>query len=139
MKLRALLPLTFSGLILTACSSSNFTGKNINPELYNDYWAMHSVEGLHRVLKFQKNGAIKVYDYHCHHNGTYALNYTEMLYLKSTRNHQFTLFDSKKKPLSTYEIQYIDNKKLRAKQTFDKERPLILNYTHQKSAKPLCR
>lgn len=135
------LGLALSSAILTACGSSTshtFKQQDLDSSIYQGYWAMHPVEGQHRVLKFQTNGAVKIYDYYCDTDGSYSLNETETVYLSTQKSNAFILLDNKNKPFARYEILRLTDKLLQAKQSFETERPLILNYTHLQGAKPLC-
>lgn len=142
MKFSSLLGVAFSALILTACSSNRtatFNSNSLKSEIYQGYWAMQPVENQYRVLKFQTNGSVKIYDYSCNfHDGSYSLNATETVYLRPIKNNLFTLLDEQKKPFANYEILQLNTQKLQTKQIFEKERPLILNYVNLKGAKPLC-
>ncbi|OAQ14981.1 hypothetical protein F480_11055 [Bibersteinia trehalosi Y31] len=139
MKFYSFLSFAFFSTILTACSSSSsFKANDLKSEIYNGYWAMYPVENQYRVLKFQQNGSVRIYDYSCHNDGTYSLNETETVYLSPIRENQFTLLDAQKKPFAKYEFLQLNAQRFQAKQSFDKERPLILTYTNLKGAKPLC-
>lgn len=141
MKLKSLFAFAFSSLILTACSSDNttFNQDDLKPEIYNGYWAMSPVNDQYRVVKFQQNGSVKIYDYTCdNYNQTYTLNQTETVYLRKIKQNHFTLLDNNKKPFAKFEILRLTSHNLNAKQYFDNERPLVLNYTHIIGAKPMC-
>lgn len=100
---------------------------------------MHPINEQYRVLKFHPNGMVKIYDYDCNQYGDdYRLNEIETIYLRKIKENYFTLLDEKKKPFAKFEILSLNAKNMRAKQSFDSERPLILNYTNIKGAKPLC-
>lgn len=100
---------------------------------------MHPINGQYRVLKFHQNGMVKIYDYGCNpYGGNYRLNEVETVYLRKIKENFFTLLDDKKNPFAKFEILSLNAKTMRARQSFDAERPLILNYTNITGAKPLC-
>lgn len=140
MRFRSFFSLAVSGLFLTACSTStHFNNNDLAPEIYQGYWAMKPINDLYRVVKFQPNGVVKIYDYHCNgQDGSYRLNETETMYLRKLRGKQFTLLDSNKKPLARFDILSLTPRSLQARQTFEQEAPLFLQYLNQKGAKPLC-
>ena len=140
MKFSSLFSFAFLGTILTACSStSSFKQSDLKPEIYQGYWAMQPVNDQYRVVKFETGGAVKIYDYTCDfQDHSYRLNETETVYLSRIKENTFNLLDSKKKAFAKFEILQLNAQKMQAKQSFDKERPLILNYTRLQGAKPLC-
>lgn len=141
MKLTSIFSFALSGLILTACSSDSttFNHNDLNAEIYNGYWAMSPLDEQYRVVKFLQNGSAKIYDYSCDNlNHTYTLNQTETIYLRKIKANYFMLLDSHRKPFAKFEILRLTAQHLRAKQHFDNEQPLMLNYINLKGAKPLC-
>lgn len=100
---------------------------------------MSPINEQYRVVKFHPNGTIKIYDYTCDNlNQSYQLNQTETVYLRKLKTNYFTLLDNRKKPFAKFEILRLTTRHLQAKQYFDKEQPLHLNYINIKGAKPLC-
>lgn len=143
MKLKSFFASFFCCTLLIGCSSSEkTTSKNtlgLKPELYQGYWAMHPVNEQYRVLKFHQNGMVKIYDYDCNQYGdSYRLNEVETVYLRKSAGKTFSLLDNQKKPFAQFEILTLNAKTMRAKQSFDSDKPLFLNYTNIKGAKPLC-
>lgn len=141
MKRTPFLTFAFFGLILTACSSDNtsFSRNDLNSDIYQGYWAMSPINEQYRVVKFLPNGTVKVYDYTCdHQHQSYTLNQTETIYLHKLKENYFSLLDSNGKPFAQFEILRLTAKQLYAKQYFDQEQPLFLNYINRQGATPNC-
>ncbi|MCK3656939.1 hypothetical protein A4G19_14850 [Pasteurellaceae bacterium Macca] len=134
--------ITFFTAILTACSST--PKGNLPSQLYQGYWAMYPFNGQHRVLKFQPNGVVKIYDYTCNYkDGSYRLYDTDTVYLRKLGNKRFKLFDRYKKPFSQFEIMRLNSQFLDAKQVFNEPKQekgsLNLRYFATKIMRPICR
>lgn len=132
-----------TALFLTACGSSHrFSESDLNSTAYKGYWAMHPVNDNYRVIQFQRNGSVKIYDYSCEDSEHYRLNTTETVYLSNIGKNTFTLLDSHKKPFAQFKITQLNASSLQATQTFlDKKiepRTLNLSYNNIIGAKPLC-
>lgn len=99
---------------------------------------MQPVNEQHLVVKFQPSGQVTIYDYICNGNESYSLNQTETVYLSKIAPQRFSVLDSKKQPYSQLEITQLNTAHMQAKQYFEKQMPLMLNYIHLPGAKPLC-
>ncbi|MDH2998468.1 hypothetical protein A1D22_10695 [Pasteurellaceae bacterium LFhippo2] len=143
MNFKRLFAIGFTTTLLAACgsNSNNFTQTDLKTELYNGYWAMIPIDDIHRVIKFQPNGSVKIYDYTCNSRDgyDYTLNETETVYLSKIKDNQFTLSDSKHKAFARFEIVNANKQVLQARQRFDDTgKTLNLNYRNIVGAKPIC-
>lgn len=142
MKYRYIFLFTIFNALLTACSTPAFRQTDLKPELYQGYWAMNPVGDIYRVLKFNPNGSVKVYDYQCEGLANYRLNSTEIYYLNKIKPNIFKLLDNQRHTFATFEIVRVNRQQLHAKQQFlDKKvepNHYQLRYQNQIGAKPLC-
>ncbi|AUI65640.1 MULTISPECIES: hypothetical protein [Glaesserella] len=141
MKLKITFFSAISALLLTACSSGNFSQSDLNNDIYNGYWAMTPVDDIHRVVKFETTGEVKIYDYTCDYQyQSYKLNGTERYYLTTIGSNTFNVLDENKKAFSKFEITQLTKTHLKAKQYFNDKSlgSLNLNYFNIKGAKPIC-
>ncbi|OOH89223.1 hypothetical protein BMT54_07025 [Pasteurellaceae bacterium 15-036681] len=143
MNFKRLFAIGFASTLLAACgsNSNNFTQTDLKAELYNGYWAMEPVDDIHRVIKFQPNGAVTIYDYTCNsRNGyDYTLNETETVYLSKIKDNQFTIADNKKKSFARLDIVNANRQVLQARQRFiDTGTTLNLYYRNMVGARPIC-
>ncbi|MGQ0285638.1 hypothetical protein ACT2CV_00310 [Pasteurellaceae bacterium 22721_9_1] len=132
-----------TALFLAACGGSHkFSESDLNSKVYKGYWAMQPVDDAYRVIQFQRNGSVKIYDYSCEDSEHYRLNSTETVHLSKIGNNAFTLLDNQKKPFAQFKITQLNGSSLQATQTFlDKKiepHSVNLTYINMVGAKPLC-
>ncbi|VTU06597.1 Uncharacterised protein [Actinobacillus indolicus] len=141
MKLKKIFFTAMSAVLLTACSSGTFSQSDLNSDIYQGYWAMNPVDDIHRVVKFEPTGEVKIYDYTCDNQyQSYKLNSTETYVLTKLSPNRFNVLDENKKAFSIFEITKLTKTTLQAKQQFNDKSiaPLNLNYFNIQGAKPIC-
>ena len=141
MKLKSFFSAGFLALLLTACGSQhNFSQSDLPAELYQGYWAMHPIDDVHRVVRFNPTSAVTIYDYTCNgRSDDYRLNETETVYLSVLAKNSFSLLDNKKQPFARFDIVKANAQYLQAKQRFNEGGPTLnLHYRHLIGSKPIC-